>query len=81
MGDSQPHAGEEGKAFDPHDVELGVDGKIRKDVKHQHSRDGFDRFGSHIQKQEEDTHAHIHTRKAGEYGPHQTGHKKRGYGR
>lgn len=79
--DGQAHAGEKGETLDFHDVELRVHRKIRKDIKHQHSGNTFDGLGPHVQKHEEDAHAHIDARKTGEHGPQQASHEERRYGR
>ena len=79
--DGQAHAGEKGETLDLHDMELRVHRKIRKDIKHQHSGNTFDRLGPHVQEHEEDAHAHIDTRKTGEHRPHQASHEERRYGR
>ena len=79
--DGQAHAREKGETLDLHDVKLRVHRKIRKDIEHQHSGNTFDGLGPHVQEHEEDTHAHIDTRKAGEHRPQQASHEERRYGR
>lgn len=79
--DGQAHAREKGETLDLHDVKLRVHRKIGEYIKHQHSGNTFDGLGPHVQKHEEDAHAHIDARKTGEHRPQQASHEERRYGR